>query len=113
MRTLALLLRKDLLRAWRNPIGWLIFLAIPLLITCIIGLIFGPKSKEPGLGRIRFAIVDEDNSALTRLLHGAVNQREANEHFDPVFLERAEALKQVQAGKLSAMLLIPQGFTRE
>jgi hypothetical protein len=87
-------------------------MAIPLLITTIIGLIFGPKQAERGLGQIRFAIVDEDNSALTRLLHGGLNQREFKEHFDPVFLERAEAMKQVQAGKLSAMLLIPRGFTR-
>src|ERR1043166_1510471 len=112
MRTLALLLRKDLLRAARNPIGWVVFMAIPLLITTIIGLIFGPKQAERGLGQIRFALVDEDNSALTRLLHGGLNQREFKEHFDPVFLERAEAMKQVQAGKLSAMLLIPRGFTR-
>ena len=112
MRTLVLLLQKDLRRAWRNPAGPLVFLAIPLVITGIIGLIFGPKSNQTNLGKIRFAIVDEDNSALTRLLPGAFNQPEARDHLEPIFLNRADALKQVQAGALSAMLLIPEGFTR-
>jgi len=41
-----------------------------------------------------------------------LNQRELNEHFEPIFLDRPEALKRVHAGELSALLLIPQGFTR-
>jgi len=60
MRTLAVLLWKDLRRALRNPLGWLILLAVPMVITALIGLSFGGSSQTGGLGRIRFALVDED-----------------------------------------------------
>ncbi|HWI56439.1 MAG TPA: ABC transporter permease [Bacillota bacterium] len=112
MRTLGVLLWKDVRRTWRNPAGWLVFLAIPLVITALIGLVFGPKSTDAALGRIRFAVVDEDNSPLTRFLRGGINQGEGSKYLEPVFLSRAEALAQVHADKLSAMLVIPAGFTR-
>jgi ABC-type Na+ efflux pump permease subunit len=113
MKLLAALLWKDLRRAWRNPIGWLVFLTIPLLITALIGMVFGPKSTSTALGRIRFAIVDEDDSIVSRMLRGGMNQGQAGQYLDPVFLDRTNALKEVQNDKLSAMLVIPTGFTHE
>lgn len=105
------LIAKDLRRAWRNPVPWLINLALPLCITALVGLVFGGKS-DTGLGRIRFAVVDEDDTVLTRMLRGALNQGKASEHLEPVFLERAEALRQVNGDLLSAALIIPTNFTR-
>jgi len=58
MKMLGILLWKDLRRTWRNPAGWLVFLAVPLVITTMVGLVFGPKSNSTALGRIRFALVD-------------------------------------------------------
>jgi ABC-2 type transport system permease protein len=112
MRTVAVLLWKDLRRAWRNPVGWLVFLVIPLLITGLVGAVFGPKTGTNVLGRIRFAVVDEDDSAVTRMLRGSLNQGQAAEHLDPVFLARDEALKQLNDNQLSAAVIIPAGFTR-
>src|SRR5438128_8793679 len=74
VKTLGILLWKDLRRAWRNPVGWLVFLAVPLVITGLIGAIFGPKSNTSALGRIRFAVVDEDDSVLTKFLRGGLSQ---------------------------------------
>jgi len=112
MRTLRVLLAKDLLRAIRNPAAWIVFLAIPLVITGLLGLVFGPKPSSSALGRIRFALVDEDNSMLTKLLRGALNQGKASQYFDPVLLDREEALVQVRESKISAAIIIPAGFTR-
>jgi hypothetical protein len=111
MRLLGALLWKDLRRAWRNPIGWAVFLTIPLVITALIGMVFGPKSNSNALGRIRFAIVDEDDSFVSHFLRGGMNQGQGGEHLDPVFLDRTNALKEIQDDKLSAMLVIPAGFT--
>ena len=41
---IGVLLAKDLRRAWRNPLPWVIFLALPLCVTALIGLAFGGKS---------------------------------------------------------------------
>jgi len=94
---LRVLLAKDLRRAWRNPLPWLINLIVPLAMTAMLGLIFGGSSGGGALGRIRFAVVDEDQSALSRILRGAANQDKAGEHLEPVFMEREAAMKLVWA----------------
>jgi ABC-type multidrug transport system permease subunit len=109
---LHVLLAKDLRRAWRNPLPWLINLIVPLAMTALIGMVFGGKSDSGGLGRIRFAVVDEDKSVLSDFLRGAANQREGGKFLAPVFLERAEALRQINDNKLSAVLIIPPSFMR-
>ena len=108
---LRVLLAKDLRRAWRNPVPYLIFLAVPLVITALLGLAFA-GGTEKALGRIRFAVVDEDDSLLGQMLRGAGQRAEAARHLDPVFLVRGEALRQVTNNQLSAAFIIPRGFTR-
>ncbi len=107
------LLAKDLRRAWRNPLPVLLNLIIPLCITAIIGLAFGGNSDSGALGRIRFAIVDEDKTVLSDFLRGAANQREGGKYLEPVFLDRDEAMRQINANKISAVLIIPPHFTRD
>lgn len=109
---LRVLLAKDLRRAWRNPLPWLINLALPLCITGLIGLAFAGKSDSGALGRIRFAVVDEDDSVLTGFLRGAANQGEGGKFLEPVFLEREAALRLINDNKISAVLIIPTNFTR-
>src|ERR1043166_5769320 len=103
---LRVLLAKDLRRAWRNPLPWLINLALPLCITALVGLAFGSGSDNGSLGRIRVAIVDDDDSLLTGFLRGAANQGEGGKYLEPVLLDRAAALRQIDDNKLSAVLVI-------
>jgi ABC-type multidrug transport system permease subunit len=109
---LRVLLAKDLRRAWRNPLPLLINLLIPLCVTALIGVAFGGKADSGALGRIRFALVDEDQTVLSDFLRGSANQREGGKYLDPVVLERAEALHQINDDKISAVLIIPTNFTR-
>ena len=106
------LLAKDLRRAWRNPLPWLINLIVPLAMTALLGMVFGGNSDSGALGRIRFAVVDEDKSVLSDFLRGAANQREGGKYLEPVFMERTNALKLVNAGKISAVLIIETNFMR-
>jgi ABC-type multidrug transport system permease subunit len=109
---LCVLLAKDLRRAWRNPLPWLINLIVPLAMTALIGLVFGGGSDGGALGRIRFAVVDEDKSVLSDMLRGSVNQRDGGKYLEPVFMERADALREVNANKISAVLIIQTNFMR-
>ena len=106
------LLAKDLLRARRNPLPWLLNLIMPLLMTGLIGLVFGGHSDSGALGRIRFAVVDEDKSVLSDFLRGSASQREGGKYLEPVFMERADALRQINDNKISAVLIIPTNFMR-
>jgi ABC-2 type transport system permease protein len=105
------LLAKDLRRAWRNPLPWLLNLALPIVITAVIGMVFGRQTgNDNSLGRIKFAVVDEDKSRLADFLRGAANQGKAGQYLEPVFLERAAAEQQLKDDKLSAILVIPARF---
>ena len=109
---LRVLLAKDLRRAWRNPLPWLINLIVPLAMTALLGMVFGGNSDSGALGRIRFAVVDEDKSVLSDFLRGAANQREGGKYLEPVFLDRTNALKLVNENKISAVLIIETNFMR-
>ncbi len=106
------LLVKDLRRARHNPWPYLLNLALPLCITALIGLVFGPSSKGGGLGPIQVAVVDDDDSVLSSLLRAAINQGDMKKHLEARFLKREEALQQINDNKISAVLIIPEGFTR-
>jgi ABC-type multidrug transport system permease subunit len=109
---LRLLLAKDLRRAWRNPLPLVINLLIPLCITALIGFAFGGKSDNGALGRIRFALVDDDQTVLSDFLRGTASRREGGKYLEPVLLERTEALRQINDNEISAVLIIPTNFTR-
>jgi hypothetical protein len=109
---LLVLLAKDLRRARRNPLPLVINLLIPLVITALVGLAFGGKSDGGGLGRIRFALVDEDKTILSDFLRGSANQREGGKYLEPVLMERDEALRQINDNQISAVVIIPTNFTR-
>lgn len=110
---LATLLAKDLRRTWRNPIPWLILIAVPLALTGIIGLAFGSGDDGP-LMQIRIAVVDEDESPLTEFLSGMMNRLEGQEEngvrFEVELLDRATALRRITNDEFSAVIIFPAGF---
>lgn len=110
---LGILLKKDLLRARRNPLPWLINIALPLCMTALIGLAFGGKSDGGALGHIRFAVVDEDKSLLMDLLRRAAVERKGRDVIEPVFLDREAAMREIGRNKISAVLIVPEHFTRD
>lgn len=114
MNLLGILLAKDLRRVVRNPWPWLIHLAVPLTITALLGLAFGRGGTAGAeLGRIRFGLVDEDDSTLSRLLRGGLGQGEGGRYLEPVVLDRATALARLQADDLAAVVVLPPHFTRD
>ena len=110
---LRVLLAKDLRRAWRNPLPWLINLIVPLAMTALIGLVFGGNSDNGALGRIRFAVVDEDKIGVERFSarRGEPDAKAANISNRCSWSARTR-LRQINANKISAVLIIPTNFMR-
>lgn len=109
-------MRKDFLRARRNYWGFLISLAMPLFITGLIGSVFGPSSKGGGIPRIKAAIVDEDGSVLAGLLRSAMSEggdADRQRYFGPILVDREEAMELIEDNKISAVLIVPSGFTEQ
>lgn len=113
------LLAKDFARTRRNPLPWLIFLLAPLCVAGIIGYAFGGGQREQKISRIRFALVDEDDTIVSRFLRGGLNQgnlggeRRSDVALEPVLLERGPALAQLDDNQLSAVVIIPAGFSSD
>ena len=111
---LRVLLAKDLLRAWRNPLPWMINLIVPLAMTALIGLVFGGNSSGGGLGKIRFAVVNENNTRLSEFFRRAAysmqGENSSGVQLEPVFTNRVEAMRLINANQISAVLIIPTNF---
>jgi ABC-2 type transport system permease protein len=108
------LLAKDLRRAWRNPLPWLINLIVPLALTALLGLVFGGNSGGGALGKIRFAVVNENHNRFSDFLRRAASSlNESNGspvQLDPVFMDRTNAMREINANQISAVLIIPTNF---
>jgi hypothetical protein len=90
----------------------LVSIAVPLVITALIGVAFGPRAGGSGFGKVRFALVDEDDSRFTRLIREALRGDEAGKYLDAQILERGEAVRRVTNNELAAVVVIPKGFTK-
>ena len=70
MSGLLCVLRKDLLRTIRSPLGPIVFLLFPIVFALLIGLAFG-EHGDGKLAPIRLALVDEDGGLLSRFVSSA------------------------------------------
>jgi ABC-2 type transport system permease protein len=109
MKNVFLLARKDFIRKWRNPIVIIGFLLIPVIFAFILGTIFGP-SEEETLPRIRVLAVDKDQSFFSEFLLNSFKQGELSKMFELKRVKEEEGRKQMDRGKASALLIIPQNF---
>lgn len=110
MKLLLILLKKDLIRVRRNPWVLAINLALPVLITTLIAMAFGGSSSGGGLGTIKMAIVDEDESVLSEFLRGAFQQGEAAEFMQTQVMSREDAMQAISDDEISAVMVLPKNF---
>lgn len=111
MRRLLHVFATDVRRQLRAPLAVVIFMVIPLAMTGLIGIIFGPKPGATGLPPISVLLVDHDKGLASRLLVGAFDSDQMKEMFQVTVIAEAEGREQMRAGKASAMIVVPEGFT--
>jgi ABC-2 type transport system permease protein len=104
------LLVKDVLRRTRNPAGFLLLLVLPLLFALLMGLAFGPSNGKARTVRITLLVDDRDDSFGSRMIRSAFNQGELASLFDLRNVEGDSGRALMEAGKASALLVIPAGF---
>jgi ABC-type Na+ efflux pump permease subunit len=111
MRRFVLVLANDIRRHLRSPWTLLIFIAIPLFMTALIGIIFAPRSEGKELPPIPVLVVDNDKGLGSKLLVGAFDADQLKEMFLVTVTDQADGDKRMAKGKASAMVVIPKGFT--
>jgi ABC-2 type transport system permease protein len=109
MRTFLAVVRKDLLRKLRSPLGPVIYLIFPVLFALLIGFTFGSSGEKTA--PIKVALVDEDGGLASRLLKSSFAQDRMTTRFDIVEASMARATQLIENNKISAILRFPPGFS--
>lgn len=103
------ILRRDLMRYWRNPLRTAFLFAIPLVLSAVFALAFGGGGDTAITIKVLF--FDEDDSLLSKLLEGASGSEEMqNLEVIPVGIEGYEMMEQ---GEASALIHLPENFTAD
>jgi ABC-2 type transport system permease protein len=110
MRSVALVLRKDLLVLRRAPVLLGTLVAYPLVIALLVGLVAGYASSKP-----RVALVDEAGLPHTITLAGQTFDvdatiRRVSQNVKLVRLSRDEAARQLRNGEVVATITVPPNF---
>ena len=96
---------KDLRLLWRDKFGMFWVVAFPLMFGLFFGAIF---SGSGGTGRMRVALIDEDQSESARAFVELLKESDALKVKDE--LSRAQARNLVRKGKLTAYVVVKEGF---
>ena len=113
MRSISLLLGKDLRVLRRSPLLLGVLLAYPLVIAGLVGLVASYASAKP-----RVALVDEDTLPGQIRLGGRTFHVERTinrvaEEVTLVRLDGEEAERQLRSGRIVALLRVPRGFVAD
>jgi ABC-2 type transport system permease protein len=102
----ALTLWKEIRRQFRTPHRIVIWLALPVVLTTIMGLAFG--GGRSGV-RVSLAVADEDSGWLGRLL-GVSIEAATNDFLETRMMARENAEKSLRTTRdLAGMVVIPKG----
>lgn len=108
--TVFAILRRDLNRYRRNPVRTAMLFALPLVMAAIFTVVFGGGGAEDI--RIRVLLWDEDDSLLSNFARGAADSAESDQRLEIVPVGE-EGLAMMDEGAASALVHIPDGFTRD
>ena len=105
-----ILLKKDILLKVKNPVGFLVLMALPLVFTFMMGAIFSSSDKEVKLPVIHLLVEDHDSSVFSEFLLGSFRNGQMAEMFDLRTVGKDSGRALMDDGKASALLIIPKGF---
>ncbi len=104
------LLKKDIQRLSKQPVGFLILVSLPLLLTALMGIAFGPGNDNTAMPSVQLAVVDQDSSMVSGLMLGAFGRPPLSDMFDLHHYDEETARERLAKNKVSAAFIIPNGF---
>jgi len=106
MRQTWLVLQKDLLRWRRDPVGLLLWAAIPLAVVLLMKAAFGGS----GTPTAQLIWVDQDKTLITQALRTAFEQEQIAELIETTDADSTAAMETLGKGKASVVVIFPRGF---
>jgi ABC-2 type transport system permease protein len=108
VRTIWLLLQKDLLRRRRAPLAVIALLIFPLMFAGLISLAFG--GGDAPLPAARLLVEDNDKDLAARIVGGFFDSEELR-RFVAAEPAGADGRQRLANGEASALLVLPEGLT--
>lgn len=104
------IIERDLRRFRRSPTLVVVSIFMPIVQLVVLGYAFGGKVKNLELG-----VVDQDHHVPAVELQGMFNAVAANaKTFEAVpYADEGTAMRDLRTGRISAVLTIPEHFSRE
>lgn len=106
MKRIFAILYKDTLIRFTSPVEWLFFIIMPIVFILILSGGTGPPPDQ----RITLLTVDQANTPLSAALVGELEKSTA---VRPKLTEFEDALDQFDNFQVSAVLIVPEGFSSE
>jgi ABC-type multidrug transport system permease subunit len=101
---------KDLRRRYRDPMALLAWVLLPALVTTLVSLVFGGGDAKP---RGHLLFLDQDETVVSGLIPGFFSRGQLS---DMVVVDKVadlpSARARLDAGRASALLIVPSGFGR-
>ena len=110
MRTLLLLVAKDLRRKARAPLGLLIVLSFPVVFAFLIALSFGARGERTPQAHL--LVEDRDGGIAADALLSALRSERLADLVE-VEVVGPEGAARMERGEASALLRIPKDFTQD
>ena len=102
-----MLIRNDIRLYLADRRAVIVGVVVPILIAAFFGYVFGGSGQSENQGKIPIAVVDEDQSSVSRAITSDLAT-------DPLLqisaMDRAAAREQVKSGKQNAAAVFPEGF---
>jgi ABC-2 type transport system permease protein len=106
-RAIAALIRNDLRLYRSDRRAMIVGILIPICIAAFFGYVFGGAGRQQDTGKLPVAVVDEDQSGVSRAIIGDLS---ADPMLNVTPLAREAAREQVRKGKQNAAAVFPKGF---
>jgi len=110
MKKILHIFTNEFKRRMKSPVAILLMMCIPLVMTFLIGIVFG-RSEDASLPRIKVFLVDQDDGMMSNFIRQGLNQERFAELLDIETVSLAEGEILMGEGKGSAMIIIPKDFT--
>lgn len=107
-RVLLLLVKKDLLRRWRSPLGVIALIAFPLVFSGMLALAF--SGGDAGPPRARLLVEDRDGRLAGGFIRQFLGAEQVRDFLEAVEVGE-EGLEMIENGEAAALLRIPEGTT--
>ncbi|MGC9327198.1 MAG: ABC transporter permease [Candidatus Hinthialibacter sp.] len=113
MKILLLLIYKDFQRVWKKPWVILIFMAIPILFSWMMAMIFGSGREAPEIV-LNVAVLDDDEDFFAGMIRSMSNQGDVGDNLKIHFVDHLEeGIDLIERRKVSALLVFPPHMTSD